>query len=353
MNSPDGMLWDLAQTDATRLAMAQQDAKQTDAGLNALATMMQQPEVRDAVVAFRTDLEAASHQIDLLASLKELHDHLHNVEFQCFRVIQQQTARFPDDDLAVDILFDNQQTLHNLCQQVQEVAQRPVLGQQRLDWVADLVTSDALLHEAVTDLVGDPLRNCVRRLRRLLTREPSRINDQLNHTAAALRLDTIVTALSGVAEHLETEQAEATVDRDRLAQLEQGVDALERLHATLAQAVADHATWQRLDLDLRRIDAVLAHDLEELFFSWPDVQTLAQTLRQDVADRWAQDLLRHEEALDKAVRAEDPAQIRRHFYRFRRRTGLRFYDVDSQLKDLCGELTTIAGPVDSVLRMLG
>ncbi len=45
--------------------------------------------------------------------------------------------------------------------------------------------------------------------------------------------------------------------------------------------------------------------------------------------------------------------MRRHFYRFRRRTGLRFYDVDKDLKELCGQLVTIAGPVDSVLRVLG
>ena len=138
------------------------------------------------------------------------------------------------------------------------------------------------------------------------------------------------------------------------------LSALRTAHADLLRRRRNEGPSPELWTDVRAFvaagrssGAVLAHDLEELFFSWPDVQTLAQTLRQDVADRWAQDLLRHEEALDKAVQAEDPAQIRRHFYRFRRRTGLRFYDVDSQLRDLCGELTTIAGPVDSVLRMLG
>ena len=332
---------------------AREDAVQTNRGLTALAGLMQAPEVRNAVVAFQTDLQAAGQQIELLACLKELHDHLHNVEFQCYRMIQQEAARFPTDDLAVENLADNQLTLHDLVEQVQAVLQRPVLHGEETGWNADLVEADRLLQEALAQSQTAPLRRCVQLLKRLLTREPSRINERLNRTAGMLRLEQIESALTGIGAKLTGAQAESGLDRERLAQFGQDVEALGRLRVTVAQAVESHSRWQNLDVELRRVDAVLVHDLDDLIFTWPDVRTICAVLRGDDSESWAAALGQEEERLDKALAAENEALVRRHFYRFRRQAGLRFYAVDTELKELCGELATIAAPLDSVLRLLG
>jgi len=332
---------------------AKEDAAQTDRGLTALAGLMQAPEVRSAVVAFQTDLQAAGQQIELLACLKELHDHLHNVEFQCFRVIQQEAIRFPADDLAVENLADNRLTLHDLVERVQLVVQRPVLHDEETGWNADLIEADRLLQEALAQSQSPPLRRCVQLLKRLLTREPSRINERLNRTAGMLRLEQIERALAGIGDKLTNAQAEGSLDRERLSQFNRGVAALGRLRVTVAGAVESHSRWQSLDVELRRVDAVLVHDLNDLIFTWPDVRRLSALLRGDNSEHWATDLSREEEDLDKALAAENPALVRRHFYRYRRQAGLRFYAVDSELKDLCGQLATIAAPLDSVLRLLG
>lgn len=332
---------------------AREDAAQTDRGLTALAGLMQAAEVRSAVVAFQTDLQAAGQQIELLACLKELHDHLHNVEFQCYRVIQQEAARFPTDDLAVENLADNQLTLHSLAEKVQAATQRPVLHGEETGWSADLIEADRLLLEALGQSQAAPLRRCVQLLKRLLTLHPSRINERLNRTAGMLRLGQIENALAGIAERLAGAHTEGGLDGERLAQFGQGVSALGRLRATLAQAVESHSHWQSLDVELRRVNAVLVHDLDDLIFTWPDVRRLSTTLRGDGGESWAIALGREEEELDKALAAQNPALVRRHFYRFRRQTGLRFYQVDAELRQLCGELATIAKPLDSVLRLLG
>lgn len=332
---------------------AREDAAQTDRGLTALAALMQASEVRSAVVAFQTDLQAAGQQIELLACLKELHDHLHNVEFQCYRVIQQEAVRFPADDLAVENLADNQLTLHDLTEKVQVAAQRPVLQEEETGWSADLIEADRLLQEALAQSQSPPLRRCVQLLKRLLTREPSRINERLNRTAGMLRLDEIEGALAGVGKKLTAAQAEGNLDSEGLAQFLDGVTALGRLRVTVAGAVESHSRWQNLDVELRRVDAVLVHDLDELTFTWPDVRRLCAGLRGDNSQSWAVDLGREEEALDNALTAQNPALVRRHFYRFRRQAGLRFYAVDTELKELCGQLATIAAPLDSVLRLLG
>lgn len=332
---------------------ARADAEQTDRGLTALAGLMQSPEVRGAVVAFQTDLEAAGQQIDLLSSLKELHDHLHNVEFQCYRVIQQQASRFPADEIAVDTLADNQLTLQDLVEKVQATVQRPVLSGEETAWSDDLAEANRLLGEAVGQMESTPLRRCVQLLKRLLTREPSRINERLNRTAGMLRLEQIESALAGVNASLTSAQTADELDSERLAQFGLGVEALGRLRQALAQTVESHSHWQNLDVELRRVDAVLVHDLNELSFTWPDVRRLSAQLRHGDAESWAAALGQEEEQLDNALQSENPALVRRHFYRFHRQAGLRFFAVDTELKKLCGELATIAGPLDSVLRLLG
>lgn len=385
LQSPDGLLWQLTEPASTQEQIAEpvagqqttfsqpnwqpqtviqnfyaggqekarEDAAQADRGLTALAGLMQSAEVRSAVVAFQTDLQAAGQQIELLASLKELHDHLHNVEFQCYRVILQQAARFPADDVAVDTLTDNRLTLHDLTTQVLAAIQRPVLAGEALGWSADLTEADRALQAALAQSDGVQLRRCVQLLNRLLTREPSRINERLNRTAGSLRLEQIEGALTAIREQLTSAQAASGLDGKQLEIFGQGVTALGRLRATLAQTVESHSRWQSLDVELRRVDAVLVHDLDDLTFTWPDVRHICQGLRGEGSADWAVALGQEEEQLDQALQAADPAQVRRHFYRFRRQAGLRFYAVDTDLKNLCGELATIAAPLDSVLRLLG
>jgi predicted Zn-dependent peptidase len=58
---------------------------------------------------------------------------------------------------------------------------------------------------------------------------------------------------------------EASVDPEEMRQLIDGVEALNRLAQTLTQSVYDHNRWQNLDVELRRVDAVLVHDMERVF----------------------------------------------------------------------------------------
>lgn len=350
MHAADGVLWRINDSQQ-RVEALGADAARTGAGLTALAALMQKPIVRDAVVAFQTDLEASSQQIELLAALKEMHDHLHNVEFQCYRVIEGEMVRFPADDLAVENLLDNELTLQDLTEKVQQTAARGALAQEASAWIGDLAEACRLLRAALQSQDPQSLRGCVRLLRRILTKEPSRINERLNRTAGSLRLGPIETALGAVAEQLAT--IEESVDPNALRQLGEGAQALDRLAQTLALAVRDHSRWQNLDVELRRVDAVLVHDMEELLFSWPDLRRMAGELRQEATAAWAEILAREETQLDTAIQSGNLLMVRRAFFRFRRQAGIRFYQVDAELKHLCGEVARIAAPLDSILRLLG
>ena len=112
----------------------------------------------------------------------------------------------------------HEQTLQDLVEQVQAAVKRPVLHDEDTGWSADLAEADRLLQEALEQRQAAPLRRSVQLLKRLLTREPSRINERLNRTAGMLRLGQIENALAGIAERLVGAQTEGGLDSERLAQ---------------------------------------------------------------------------------------------------------------------------------------
>ncbi|MBM4425575.1 MAG: hypothetical protein FJ030_19720 [Chloroflexi bacterium] len=98
---------------------------QVGEGLNALTDLVQRsPELRTAVVGFRTDFQAASEQIDLLGDYKDLHDILHRLQFQCYNGIQQIESRFPDDEMALNTVADSQVTLEGIIGELQSFGSR-------------------------------------------------------------------------------------------------------------------------------------------------------------------------------------------------------------------------------------
>ena len=96
------------------------DLQAIDRGLGALGGLLENAEVRSVVAVFRADFVAASGQIDVLSDYKDLHDLLHDLQFQCYNYIASQTARFPQDDLAADTLADHGLTFRGLVERLQE-----------------------------------------------------------------------------------------------------------------------------------------------------------------------------------------------------------------------------------------
>ncbi|MCP4518188.1 MAG: hypothetical protein GY824_23525, partial [Delftia sp.] len=93
-------------------------------GLVALAELMEQPQVRAAVVSFRTAFEAARQRTDVLADYKSLHDLLHTLQFHCYNPIMQEAGRFPDDEMAVDNLIDYEMTLGQIVGDLRDAVER-------------------------------------------------------------------------------------------------------------------------------------------------------------------------------------------------------------------------------------
>jgi len=340
MRSPDGRIFDFGEAPS---------ASRVGDGFVALTDLMQEPAVREAVVAFRTDFEAAGTQIDILSDYKGLHDVLHTMQFHCYHPVVQESGRFPDDTMAVDNLMDYELTLQGLVTDLQGVAQRESLASFDTSWIPELDRARQELHTAVDELDPEQLKRAIWRMNRVLAVQPSQINTRLNEAARSLRLPALIEALTEIRDHV----SGLDLDADKVSQFVSGVEALAGLDAQLSGLVSEHDSWQVVDLELRRIEAAMRNDTMELEMSWPSLRDMAEPLYDGGGEQWAESVRRDAEALGNALEESNPARIKRHFWRYRRQAGDRFYKVDVDLKNLCEEMRQVGGLLAGVLDMIG
>lgn len=323
------------------------DLQAVDRGLGALSGLLENAEVRSVVAVFRADFGAASEQIEILSDYKDLHDLLHDLQFQCYNYIASQIVRFPHDELSVDTLADHALTFRGMVERLQEAAARPTVSGE-LGWIGELSEAEALLAQALD--TRDPLllkRHC-RLVRRVLDRYPSLVNARLNSAARALRMDAIERAMTAILDMLTARVGQSA----EVASFAAGTTALIELGRRLACLVRDHDRWQEVDVELRRVEATLAVDPEELALSWPEIKKLIEPMLCGENSRQPQSLGADSANLDAALQAGDPEQTRRAFLRFQRQTAEHFYRVDTDLKNLCGQLRTIGAPLAAVARVV-
>ncbi|WP_215610741.1 hypothetical protein [Leptothoe spongobia] len=327
---------------------AKEYANPISTGLSALAALMQAPKIREAVIAFRVDFQAALEQIEIIANYKELHDLLHRLEFQCYSGIVQEVRRFPDDETALDILTDHEMTLEQLVQAIQVVAQRETIATREVMWLKDLKQSQQELHDAIELLDLRKLQKTIWLLNRVLAIQPSRINTNLNVAARALRLPALVHALQAIWSTLSA----GTSDREKISEFQWGLNTLADLNERLGALVSGHDYWQEMDLELRRIEGSVDKDLIELEMSWPDLKERSTELFDQDADEWTAKFQVSCEKLDDALITANPIKIKRYFRVYRREASNRFYQVDVTLKRLCEDLRKVGNPLASVLRIM-
>jgi len=318
-------------------------------GLIALRELMQcSTHVRMAMVAFQTDFRAVHEEVDRLGDYKDLHDLLHRLQFHCYNGIIQVAARFSFDEQTIDNLTDYGLTLEGIIEELKQVAARPSLPKQEVTWIEDIGLTKTDLHTAIDTFDEKFLKKVIWRLNRLLAIQPARINGLLNHAVRTLRLAALLSALARVCDYLNSLDLEPS----RVNSFQSGVRALSDLDGALDLLVEKHDRWQALDVELRRIEASMDRDLFELEMSWPDVKLKTREIFSLHPGEWARALEQESDTLDEALLSNNPAKARRSFRSFQRRATNYFYQVDLELKALCGNLRQISMPLASVLEII-
>ncbi len=345
MHTADGRLWEIHAARSSKDVLAVQAV---DNGLSILVELVRRPDFRAKLATLQTDFEAAGSQIDLLTNYKDLHDLLHNLQYLCYSGLVQEAQRFPADPLAEDILLDHELTLAGLIDGLVEVALRPTMPASETDWIQELIEAHALLRQAIDTHTTEPLRRATWLIKRVLDLHPTRINERLNAAARALRLAAIEQAMASIRKDLR----QAKLPPKKVRRFENGVTALGDLGDHLVRLVEDHDRWQAVDLELRRIETAMNHDLGEIRSSWPELRAKVDPLCQQSGAAWAERIRRDARDMDLALTSANPTHIRQCFLRYRRRVGNRFYQVDADLKSLCHELRYVGQPLTSTFTLL-
>jgi hypothetical protein len=316
-------------------------------GLQALAGLMQDAAVRAAVAEFRSDFAAAAEQVELLGAYKDVHDLLHTLQFQCYRGIAQEARRFPDDETAREILLDHQLTLQGLVEHLVELTGAPRFPPADATWVRGLSDAAQELARALDTRDPTGLKRVVWQLDRVLSVQPAHINTRLNAAARALRLPSLVEAMTTIRAQLDGQDLDAA----RIQQFGTAVGTITALSEEVQVLVGDHDRLQALDLELRRIRAGLRDDMEELRLSWPQVKDLTAAF-ETRTEEWTVALTREGRLLDQVLVSDDASRIRQGFQRYYSVASDRFYRVDLALKRVCEDLRSAGEPLAFVLDIL-
>jgi hypothetical protein len=317
------------------------------AGLIGLTQQLRVPQVYAVLSGFRADFQAACEQIALINQCKQLHDQLQELD-KPYTIIDRGRRRLSIDPLAWDDLSTTALELEIVIGEVIDLANQPLSTVDSSWCVQHLTQSRAELYAAFDLSSLEQLDSAVGRLRRVLAREPSRINTRLVTAAGALRLEQLMRAMTTVRDILARTSPGIAVVRH----LNLLVDQLSELNQRLDTLVDNHNRWQEIDDELRRVEANVAHDLVELELAWPDLRGMVQVVLNGGSADWARSLGQTLDGLDHALAAGDTVRVRRMFIGFRSQANGRFCKVDDELLRTCNDLQQIGESLDLLLKAI-
>lgn len=311
-----------------------------------LIRLMARPDMRDAVIAFQKDFEAASEQIALMNDYKLVHDLFQELENRYYLIYNDQ-KRLPDDDMAWEGIAINEPVLQGKISDLLNVARNATFATEDARWTQQLEATSESVRDGVENYDLEKLKSGMNSLFRVLNRYPSRINAQLVTAAGALRLDSLEEAMTKITDNL----AEVDVTLDNMIdEILKGAEALSSLDEQLNALVKEHNAWQEVDDEIRRVKTSLGRGIEELENSWFDLKPMTHDLVNGHQDDWAVKLSEVTETLDQALTEKGLVTVRRTFLRYQSQVGRRFRQVDLNLLTLCQELQRIGESLDLVLR---
>jgi len=349
LNEIAGCARSLAETDGSRSAYPPglpREAYLGD-GIDQLTGFTKDSGLRNLLQQCRPILERIRKQCSVVADYKDVHDQLHQIEFNCFNLIGQEIKRFPDDEVAHENLMHHAQSLEEALRQLKSLEQSQNLDPAHMGWVGQVQVARDFLAEALATKDPARVKSCHAALGRILAREPIRINFQLIQESKALLTEEHLAALREIEQALRQTGAEEAAHR-----FTEDVDRLSSLGRRLEQLVSVHNNWQRMESELRLMEAGLEDGLEGLTWSLNELRNLIEKIGHIENQPGIRELDAVRTRMADGLVAADSKEVKRQYKDLRRRVGTQFYSADSELRRLCGELRRVREPLGAVLERI-
>ena len=339
-------------------------------GIEAVAMQPPGAPVLEIVAGFREDLETIRGDIELLKKYKTLHDLLHQIDFGLLDLASKAATAFRQDEKERWSLLDYAGQLADFADTADKTVQGLPSPRLEMRWIDNLRSAAEALRMAAdpgalrsqpavtepaasatedksgSDGDGQAEQRAIEKLGSIVAAQPSRINSKLIERARHLLGPLLqLTRILGKATAVLGPGASARSVAD-------GVVELGRRRADLDRLIEEHDLWQSVDIPMR----IAAASPDGLMDHWPDLRQTAKEVCGISSDEaWAQRLLETVKRFDAAAAASAPDQTverRLAFTNFRSIARRRFFNVDNDLRTLCGELVNLAEPLRTLLEAI-
>lgn len=308
-------------------------------GLNTVIERMYDLGVREVLVQFRADLQAARDGVTLLNQYKKLHELLHNLQVKFLRELENaaEEARAGAPGSLVEVYALQ---LRQCAKKARAEAEPLPTRTLEFAWAATLVRVAELVDKGRSGK-PEPLDAAAMLLRTVLT-EAARINSRMTDIVADLHLDGLVEALSKIREHFAGTPAETGVTT--------ALEGLAALRPRLSGLMQEHYEWQIIDKAIGVAELIPGSTLADRFLEWTDTHTRLRNLLELAPNEpWAEMLKRLICSLETAEAGHDQGRFDRAFDSFRIVARDRFIEVDDMLLRQSGHLATVAPVLDKLL----
>lgn len=319
------------------------------------------PAVRKAIGQSKETLEFVVRELSRLDGYKNLHDSLHRIQLRQFSILLSSARTMDKDDAQIDSLREYQEQVQTTVESarltVERLPNEPAVRSLEMKWINELDGAVTIYQKAIDDRDGSRATAATYKFGRVLETHPPRLNELIFAAAKALPLAQLSAALKSVVPLAGAEGAA----------ISEAQAALENLAAALRSRVAEHDMWQGIDSGLWSLDKVFsqsANQTDDFISLWPETRSSVRTLAdlnldakwakniRDYADRIEDELARLGTKTAPADGVPEKNNLGRLYDDFRRSARMRFFYIDELLKQDCGSLVEIGGPLRSILKAL-
>ncbi len=325
-------------------------------------------QVADAVSRSRAVIETTDRGVDEIRLLKNIHDALHQVESQCLTPIRDELQRIQSSreipagqTVRISALGSSRRKfvqqyrdIHTSLRKLPAVLPDAtvLLGMALPDHL--IAAARAFRNVMKTRSVAN-FNNVVDALERLVGDIPVRLNDEIERAARLLELRQLLNLMTDVRSLL----TPAATANSELKPMIAGIAALSDLRSDLTLRVRDHGLLQSLDNTLREMfggqyrPGTSEHmDRASLAANWAAIRRSRKRFQapfSPILKERQHDLEELEADIEATVARGDDAGAMDRLNNYCNEIGELFREVDSKLKEFCGELRERTRPLKTIL----
>lgn len=282
---------------------------------------------------------AMLRQFNEVDTYKNIHEQLHNLQFECYEPLMAVLAGDADDTTRIVEIERYSASLHELISFIKGIQQENKYSHIVLPILEDSDECLKDLQHIISKYDKLTLREVLERVKRLISRNSTMINGFIVKSAGDLPIDRFLEILQNM---LETFQFAHNSDYDRLAR---DVESLRRYQYELKEFISNHNRWQRVNDQLQ---SAVEHASwgDEVYYHWRIAEKDARPLYTNRNEIWAQMMQRATNQITAALDVSDYPKARNQLTEYRNWAIRRFQRVDRNLLDHCKQLPRL----ESVIR---